>query len=116
MGKRPSSAPSYLEQKDLGMLLQDIALKSQTRKKNLSQTDLLINAYQNVEQIGDSDCSNQEESSYDTSGDRNTKANFYSRGIERRNTDLNPFKSFERYAPDETIQEKAAVDEESIHF
>ena len=65
MGKRPSSAPYYIEQKDLGLLLQEIALKSQTRKKNASQTDLLEDYSRSHNSIIKMD-SEQEDDSYES--------------------------------------------------
>ena len=113
MGKRPSSAPYYIEQKDLAPLLQEIALKSQMRKKNASYTDLLAglkNEDNNIEIATD-----EEDNSYDDSIEAKQNVDFRSKR-ERRIT-LRPISVpplYRAYEPEEIIEERKAVDEESI--
>ena len=113
MGKRPSSAPYYIEQKDLAPLLQQIALKSQMRKKNASYTDLLAglkNEDNNIEIATD-----EEDNSYDDSIEGKQNIDFRSKR-ERRIT-LRPISVpplYRAYEPEEIIEERKAVDEESI--
>ena len=114
VGKRPSSAPYYMEQKDLGILLQEIALKSQTRKKNASQTDLLDEYLLHNNDIINFD-SEHEDISHD-SFEAKRNPDFRTKSEHRkafRQPSLPPFKPI--YTPDETIFEKKSVDEESVY-
>ena len=111
MGKRPSSAPCYLEQRDLGLLLQQIALSSQLRKKNASTTDLLaekLRLQQEQEDLGN-DPGGDSPSGFDPS-----------RRLEQRRGTIKPrfdssawFEINPRYTPDETIHEQDPLEESS---
>ena len=72
MGKRPSSAPYYLEQRDLGLLLQQIYIHCQTRKRNASSTDLL-NLSDRLK-LEDDDSGNDKSRRLSTKLDRRTSA------------------------------------------
>ena len=113
MGKRPSSAPYYLEQRDLGLLLQQIALNSQLRKKNASATDLLAEKLKQQQEREDF-------RDFNDGPDDDAPKPFATSGkLERRSTVLPRFDSspwFElvpRYAPDETIHEQDPHEESS---